>query len=491
MIKHYKQKSTLALLLALLLTGCAVALGITTESGNGTVSKNGVSLKQETEEQANHSDAQISTDSNMVAAISLPGVEPYEAPRVEITTVDGSDIASVIVSYVCGNGTEVMFYRAQNGDIYGAYRADDDMVVRFTQSYWADNKWGYQDGYDIKPYENVFGHDGFYIVCPRGAAYVAQDYYYFEPDGTLKLVIHCCNHVIAQDLNGDGATELLWFYHDGALAYYCFEQDGIIYEVDLHTLLTAELPEWNIGFDQDSVHDGTLGMIYGLSGEDSTAAYYGEIKFTEDSLMVYDQPSEVWPVHREDYEVGLRNQGDQTEILLRRDGTVTVLGSVPSDSDSSMRYSLRSFDAIPELSGFVLENLTNYGWGDCWYYAVRDDSAVCFAQSFGVDMTDVAEDLDGDGQAELICNVTYNADGVTDVFVYRMKDGIPQVADVKDAMLNIPADAQLVHPASASYDVNTGSVTLEYLLAGEDDWRVETAPIDYDSLQFENFTATW
>ncbi|MEA4813354.1 MAG: M56 family metallopeptidase [Oscillospiraceae bacterium] len=423
--------------------------------------------------------------------IPLSDIEPYQASEVEVTTADSSDIASVIVSYVCDRGTEVMFYRAQNGDIYGAYMMDDDTVVQFAQGYWADNNWGYQDGYDIKPYKNVFGHDGFYVVYPAGAAFIANDYYYFEPDGTLKLMIHCCNNVLAQDLDGDGATELLWFYHGGELAYYCFEQNGVIYEADLNALLTAEFPDWSIGFDQDSVNDGTLGMIYGLSGEDSTATYYGEIKFTEDSLMVYEQPSEVWLLQREDYEVGLRNQGDQTEILLRRDGAVTVLGSVPSNSGSDMRYSLRSFDAIPELSGFVLENLTSYGWGYCSYYAVRDNSAVCFAQSFGVDMTDIAEDLDGDGHAELICNVTYNADGVNDVFVYRMKDGIPQVADVKDAMLNIPEDKHLACLASAAYDSNTGSVTLEYRIEGEDDWRVETAPIDYNSLQFENFTATW
>ena len=200
---------------------------------------------------------------------------------------------------------------------------------------------------------------------------------------------------------------------------------------------------------------------------------------------------EVWLVQREGYEVGLRNQGDQTEILLRRDGAATVFDSVPSNSDTGMRYSLRSFDAIPELSGFVLENLTSYGWGNFYYYAVQDNSAVCFAQSFGGDMTDAAEDLDGDGTAELICNVTYNADGVTDVLVYRMRAGIPQAASVKDAMLDVPGDKHLARPASAAYDVNTGYVTLEYLIAGENDSHVETAPIDYDSLQFEDFTATW
>ena len=232
-------------------------------------------------------------------------------------------------------------------------------------------------------------------------------------------------------------------------------------------------------------------------GESDIAEVLAEAK-SDGALVVENVPEnaspsvgEVWLLHREGYEVGLRNQGDQTEILLRRNGAITVLGSVPPNFGYGMRYSMRSFDAIPELSGFVLENLTSYGWGYCSYYAVRDDSAFCFAQSFGTDMTDIAEDLDGDGHAELICNVTYNADGVNDVFVYRMKNGIPQVADVKDAMLDIPEDKHLANMASAAYDSNTGAVTLEYKIAGEDDWRVETAPIDYGSLQFEDFTATW
>lgn len=152
-------------------------------------------------------------------------------------------------------------------------------------------------------------------------------------------------------------------------------------------------------------------------------------------------------MQREDYVVGLRNQNDQTEILLRRDEAVTVLGSVPPNSDSSMRYSLCSFDAILDLSG--------------------------------------------DGQAELLCNVTYNADGVRAVLVYRMKDGISQVADVKDAKMNIPENKHLARLASAAYDDNTGAVTIEYQIEREDGPRVETAPIDYDRLQFEDFTATW
>ena len=54
------------------------------------------------------------------------------------------------------------------------------------------------------------------------------------------------------------------------------------------------------------------------------------------------------------------------------------------------------------------------------------------------------------------------------------------MADVKDAMLKIPENKHLARLASAAYDMNNGSVTLEYQIEGEDGSRVETVPIEYE-----------
>lgn len=97
--------------------------------------------------------------------------------------------------------------------------------------------------------------------------------------------------------------------------------------------------------------------------------------------------------------VGLRDQGDQAEIFLRRDRAVTVLDSATSDADTVMRFSLRSFSAVSNLGGFVLVYLPSYGWGNLYYYAIQSDAAICFAQSFGGDIANVARGLDGAGQA--------------------------------------------------------------------------------------------
>jgi hypothetical protein len=60
---------------------------------------------------------------------------------------------------------------------------------------------------------------------------------------------------------------------------------------------------------------------------------------------------------------------------------------------------VRSFGYVPNLSDFVLWNLTGYGWGNLYYCANQSDSAACFAQSFGRGIANIAEGLDGASQA--------------------------------------------------------------------------------------------
>ena len=446
--------------------------------------------------------ASVSSDAPGTDAYTIPlDATPFYGPHgIQLEpAVDESDIAEILVEAESG-GVRMLFYRAHSGDIWGAWAEEDGSVHRFIRAYNEQDQWGYETGFSVELFQSLFGHDGFVMGYSSGAAYRAYDFYFFNADGDVELLAYCVNNYTILDLDGDGNTELLYFSYvsDGLRPIFYLQREDGLYEADVTALLYDTFLGWSNIQSDGSVSQDEDGPYLALTfrlGEEETE-YTCRVRYTDGALTVEDVPEnaspadgEVWLVQREDYEVGLRNQGDQTEILLRRDGAVTVLDSVPSNSDTGMRYSLRSFDSIPELSGFVLENMSSFGQY-YWYYAVQDNSAVCFAYSFGSDLTDIAEDLDGDGTAELICNVTYMGDGVSDVLVYRIKDGIPQVASVKDTMLDIPADKHLARQASAAYDVNTGSVTLEYQIADEDDACVETAPIDYDSLQFEDFTAT-
>lgn len=285
-ILHYRKitprAAALALALALLLTGCAGALGVVvTKSAGDTDPQSGLSAE----------DTAKADGYTLIAAVPLADTEPYEAPEVETAAVDPSDIASVIVSYPCENETEVFFCRAQSGGIFCAYKTADGRVTRFYEAGL------YEEGYDIGPFENVFSHDGFYIQSPVGAAYTAIDYYYFEADGTLKLLVRCDNFVIENDMDGDGKKELLWFYHgypgdvSGARdAFYCYERNGQIYVTAFDDLLMSTFPD--IAFPghyfSSSDDPSVLRFTYHLNGEESDTHEF-RLRFTEDSLTVYSK----------------------------------------------------------------------------------------------------------------------------------------------------------------------------------------------------------
>lgn len=238
---------------------------------------------------ASASDAENASVSEPAAVLTLSNIQPYVLPAVKTEEVPASDLAETIVSHICGSGQTVVFYRSQSGDIYGAYLRGADTLVRFTQEYCVrdayGNPWGYQYGYEIHPYEDVFGHDGFRIVCGRGAAYLADDYYYFDEKGTLHLLAQCSNTVYETDVNGDGEKELLYF--PGGLppaAYYDYERGGMRYEANLNDLVAAAEPDWQmIGAGYDG---SALEMSYSLAGD--SVRHFARLSVAEAAVSVYE-----------------------------------------------------------------------------------------------------------------------------------------------------------------------------------------------------------
>lgn len=218
------------------------------------------------------------------AEIPLEGenVAEYTAPDVETLEVSDSDVFLTIVSYTMSGGYEILFYEAQDHVIYGAYRKNDGILVRFfTQDAV------YKDGYDIKPYMNVLGQTGFYIVCPRGSAYTAYDYYYFEPDGALKILAQCSNYVIENDFNGDGAAEIVWYYNGGREVYYYFKRDNKICAACLSAMLNKALPEWEkVNALPFSADEGTIEITYSLKDEEY-GAHKAEMLIADDTVEIY------------------------------------------------------------------------------------------------------------------------------------------------------------------------------------------------------------
>ena len=88
---------------------------------------------------------------------------------------------------------------------------------------------GYDSGYSVRDFSAVLGQNGFCITAPRGAAYTACDYYVWGEDGVPRLLADCTHNVEEADFNGDGETDLRWYYHGDAEVYSYFRKDGQLY----------------------------------------------------------------------------------------------------------------------------------------------------------------------------------------------------------------------------------------------------------------------
>lgn len=225
----------------------------------------------------------------LTATVPLEDVQAYTPENQTVTPaeVSASDIAEIMPDgtgkdgvLTLSDGTEVLCYRDKSDNKYWALKRGDTLI-RFTQE---DN--AYTDGYSAEPYQDVFGHDGFRIICPRGAAYTAYDYYYLDKSGSPQLLAECSNSVTEADLNGDGAKELLWYYH-GNESYYYFERDGKLYLADVNGLIRDILPDWTVSgvkeFDQE---DTILPISYqSVQNGPESQAY---LRFTPDSIEVLE-----------------------------------------------------------------------------------------------------------------------------------------------------------------------------------------------------------
>lgn len=233
------------------------------------------------------------------AAISLTEGTPFSPVKAgldadgNVSEVTTADLAETLASQTLPDGTEVLFYRSVSGEKYCAYiPAGTERLLRFTHE---DN--AYTDGYSISLYEDVLGHSGFRIACPRGAAYYANDYYYFDDAGTLWMLVDCSGGVFMTDLDGDGQKELLWSYHGGEF-YYETQIDGQLYTADICALTAEALGyQWSDGLQialeipESAAASSDCIMDYALTlpGEDGALGkrLTGTIRLTADTLEVF------------------------------------------------------------------------------------------------------------------------------------------------------------------------------------------------------------
>ena len=226
-------------------------------------------------------------EGELVLTIPLTDLEPYQPEdfrQMEPDEVSADTMGEVLADQVLANGKRIVCYQAlEDADIkYWAVR-DGDTLLRFCREEAA-----YTQGYGAYEFMDLFGHDGFVLCAPRGMAYNALDYYYFDETGIPRLLAGCANEATQADWDGDNMDELAWNYHTGPYLY--FQREGEIYLADINALVTAAWPEarylnfgWPTGPDWHIPLTGSVtteaGGVY--------AAAFRELYFDGESLLLY------------------------------------------------------------------------------------------------------------------------------------------------------------------------------------------------------------
>lgn len=146
------------------------------------------------------------------------------------------------------------------------------------------------------------------------------------------------------------------------------------------------------------------------------------------------------------------------------------------------------FTDILGYDGVLVTVTTLYGWSQRTYYAVSDDgSRTAVAASFGYgEPEDYTVDLDGDGAEELVCNVTFGADGGREVYVYQSRDGGVYLGTCRFEELPdfVPGGGL---NDWAEYDLDAGCFRLHYRTSGAEEFA-EVEVRGLEGLSFEKFS---
>lgn len=149
-----------------------------------------------------------------------------------------------------------------------------------------------------------------------------------------------------------------------------------------------------------------------------------------------------------------------------------------------------AFDDILGQSGFIRQESFASGFLFNHYIAQVDGQETCIAESWGWKRDDTAVDLDGDGVKELVCNVTYGADGVQRVTVYRLAaDGSVECADPLE-LLDVPYRDQGIGSLSEVYNAVHNTVDISYYPQGQEGLQLKSYPLDMARLTFSPYACS-
>lgn len=180
-----------------------------------------------------------------------------------------------------------------------------------------------------------------------------------------------------------------------------------------------------------------------------------------------------WTLNVGDTQVSLRDgkKPGTLELILRRDGTETVLRTLAQGTDYSRPegVSARPFADILSSSGFALHTAWLDGaFSTNDYYALRRGAATRIAETFGWrEPYDFTADLNGDGQEELINNSMTGGSGHQSVQVYQRRGN--EIWRGRMNLQNLPNhDNRGVNSTATVFDPAQNVFQIRYTLKGQE-----------------------
>ena len=191
-------------------------------------------------------------------------------------------------------------------------------------------------------------------------------------------------------------------------------------------------------------------------------------QFSELSAEVANQKEKYWTLAIADYKITLQEgqTEDTLDLMYYREEKEELLLTLQMYNDylTPEDISAEAFENCLGHSGFRLYKrrpLGSFYYYEVEYYAMEDELEL-LAYRWGNKDDDFYEvDIDGDGIEELICNVTWMADGVTDVFIYHF-DGRKVWKGFGSDLLDQPVDIHGIGSLSTTYLPDKNKVKIDY-----------------------------
>ena len=302
--------------------------------------------------------ALVLPDSDPDAVISLKDVTPDQPEAVTVSAADHAAVALAITS----DAKPSLQGMVQSGIYTILCRRDSDGATYFTYSTTAEISenlgtaqfydfltcpaLSYEHDYSVQPFTDLLNHDGFVVTyCagkdgeplvpsqPAQSEYTAHRYYYFDDDGTLRLLACTigATDTIA-DWDGDGVTELISPPYDAAnLPSLYFARDGGICAVDLAAMAEQAYPGWEpyicFGSYNETVRDLPVSGYYQKDGNIADAFRY--LFFTGTELRFYKD----WRTTA-DHVVGTPDVPDDV-LAAAKDAVLDAFNRAKSDASLS------------------------------------------------------------------------------------------------------------------------------------------------------------